>query len=111
MARGSRSELARLERRAAELAEELNSQKEQLAHLENEWEARQQPPDEAQVSILPSGSAVGFDPVFVECASGSVIIHQGDSPPRIRTADLAQDDSSSGCCPSWLPRQGSGLCF
>jgi hypothetical protein len=87
-----KDELARLERRAAELGEELDSQKEQLAHLEKEWEERQQPPEEAQVSVLPSGSAVGFDPVFVECASGSVIIHQGDSPPGIRTADLAQDE-------------------
>ncbi len=87
-----RDELSRLERRAAELNQELDEQQEELAALEKELDQRQQPPEEAQVSILPSGSAVGFEPVFVECASGAAIVHQGDSPPRIRTADLAQDE-------------------
>jgi hypothetical protein len=87
-----RDELSRLERRVAQLNQELEDQQEPLAALEKELDQRQQPPEEAQVSILPSGSAVGFEPVFVECASGTVVIHQGDSPPRIRTADLAQDE-------------------
>lgn len=87
-----RDELSRLERRAAQLGQELKEQQEQLAALEKELDERQQPPEEAQVSILPSGSAVGFEPVFVECAADAVVIHQGDSPPRIRAADLAQDE-------------------
>jgi hypothetical protein len=87
-----RDELATLKSRMEQLEEDLTGQKEQLAQLEKELEKRNKPPEEAEVSVLPSGSGLGFEPLFVECAGGSVVIHQGDQPQRIRAADLGQDE-------------------
>jgi hypothetical protein len=67
--------------------------KEQIAQLEKELEDRGKPPRESEVSILPGGSGLGFDPVFVECASGSIVLHNVDPPQRIRRADMAAEEA------------------
>lgn len=87
-----RDELAGLKAQATKLEQDLTAQKEQLAQLEKDLEERKKTPEEAQVSILPSGSGLGFEPVFVECAGGSVIIHQGDQPQRIKADQLGQNE-------------------
>jgi parvulin-like peptidyl-prolyl isomerase len=91
-AAGKRDELAGLKRKLTELEAELKSQKEQLAQLEKELAQRKKPPEESEVSVLPSGSGKGFDPVFVECSGGSVILHQEKNLPRIRAAELAENE-------------------
>jgi hypothetical protein len=48
---------------------------------------------ESEVSILPGGTGLGFEPVFVECAAGSIVIHAGDEPQRIRQADMAAEQA------------------
>ena len=64
---------------------------EQIAQLEKELEDRKKPPKESEVSILPGGTGLGFDPVFVECAAGSIVLHNVQPPVRIRTNDMATD--------------------
>jgi DNA-binding NtrC family response regulator len=41
--------------------------------------------------MLPGGSGLGFEPVFVECAAGSIVLHTTKEPQRIRRADLATE--------------------
>ena len=65
--------------------------REQIAQLEEELEDRGKPPVESEVSILPGGSGLGFEPVFVECAAGSIVLHTSKEPQRIRRADLATE--------------------
>jgi hypothetical protein len=80
-----------------EALEQMESQaaglREQIAQLEKELEDRGKPPVESEVSILPGGTGLGFDPVFVECAAGSIVIHASDPPQRIRQADMATEEA------------------
>jgi len=71
---------------------ELKRLQEQVAQLENELEDRKKPPKESAVTILPSGSGKGFEPVFVECAASSVVLHSLEPPLRIRQNDMAADE-------------------
>jgi len=71
---------------------ELKRLQEHVAQLENELEDRKKPPKESAVTILPSGSGKGLEPVFVECAAGSVVLHSIEPPLRIRQNDMAADE-------------------
>jgi len=88
-AKGVIDELAGLKGRIDQLKKEMTSQKEQIAQLEKDLEERKKPPVESEVSVLPGGSGLGFEPIFVECAAGSILIHEGAKPQRVRTAELA----------------------
>ncbi len=77
----------------AEMQQERKQLREQIAQLEKEAEDRKKPPKEANVSILPGGSGLGFEPVFVECAAASIVLHTSKPPQRIRRADLATKDA------------------
>lgn len=74
-----------------QVQKELESLQEHVAQLEKDLEDRKKPPKESAVTILPSGSGKGFDPVFVECAAGSVVLHSIEPPLRIRQKDMAAD--------------------
>jgi hypothetical protein len=76
-----------------QMQQEKKLLKEQIAQLEKELEERSKPPKESEVSILPSGSGLGFDPVFVECASESIVLHNVDPPLRIRRSDMATEEA------------------
>jgi len=82
-------ELAGLKGQIDDLKKQMTSQKEQIAQLEKDLAERKKPPVESEVSVLPGGSGLGFEPVFVECAAGSILIHEGAKPQRINTGQLA----------------------
>jgi len=67
---------------------ELKERREKIAQMEKEIADRNLPPEESEVSILPGGSGVGFNPSFVECDNGRVVIHEGAKTTPIRTAEL-----------------------
>lgn len=67
---------------------ELKSRREKIAQMEKEIADRKLPPKESEVSILPGGSGVGFDPTFVECDEGRIVIHDGAKTTPIRTNEL-----------------------
>ena len=70
---------------------ELKRLQQHVAQLENELEDRKKPPKESAVTILPSGSGKGLEPIFVECAAGSIVLHSIEPPLRIRRNDMAAD--------------------
>jgi len=87
------AEANKLRVRIAELEPELKAINKKLAELKRELADRKKPPEPAKVTIRPGGSGVGLDPTFVECASSSVVIHEGDKPQRVRRADLATSEA------------------
>jgi len=87
----SQSEYVAQRENIEQVQKELQRLQTQVAQLEHELEDRKKPPIESAVTILPSGSGKGFDPVFVECAAGSVVLHSVEPPQRIRQNDLAAD--------------------
>lgn len=73
----------------ADLQSQLATVKERLAILDRQVKERNQPPEEAQVTVLPSGSGLRYKPNFVECAAGAIVMHTESPPLRIRTAEIA----------------------
>lgn len=65
---------------------ELKGLKEQIAQLEKDLSERKKKPEESEVSVVPGGSGIGFEPVFVECTGQSIVIHTGhgqDEPVHV----------------------------
>ncbi len=77
----------------SEMQAELKGVKEQLAQLEKDLKERKLPPEESEVTVLPGGSGVGFEPVFVECAAKSVVLHTSDDPEHIAIGGLEGNES------------------
>ncbi|WP_404310365.1 hypothetical protein [Neorhodopirellula lusitana] len=68
-------------------AEEL---KEQIAQLESNLDERTNP-KEANVTILPQGSGQNFQPHFIECADGALVLHTSENPKRIPAGAMTKD--------------------
>lgn len=77
---------------AADMAEQAASLQEELAQLEKELNTRTSN-KEANVTVLPQGSGLDFNPHFVECAADSIVMHNVRPPKRIRTNDLSTDET------------------
>jgi hypothetical protein len=79
-----------------EMREELKGIKERIAQLQKDLNEREKPPEQAEVSVVPGGSGLGFEPVFVECAGQSVVIHTGhggDEPEHLPVGGLEGNES------------------
>jgi len=72
----------------ADLQTQLANLKQRLALLQKSLDERKKPPKEAEVSILPGGTGLSFQPQFVECAASTVVLHTESPPLTIRTAAL-----------------------
>ena len=66
----------------------LKELQQQQAQLRAELAERKQPPPEAEVKIQPSGTGYDLNPVFVECAAGSIVLHDGPEPKRIPRGEI-----------------------
>ncbi len=73
----------------ADMQDQLNAIKERLAVLQRSLEEKQKPPEEAQVSILPGGTGISFQPSFIECTASAIVLHTEDPPLTIRNAEVA----------------------
>jgi hypothetical protein len=65
---------------------ELRGLREQIAQLEKSLAERKKKPEESEVSVVPGGSGIGFEPIFVECTAQSIVIHTGhgqDEPVHV----------------------------
>jgi hypothetical protein len=74
-----------------EMQEELKGLKEQIAQLEKDLTGRKKKPEESEVTVLPGGSGLGFEPVFVECTAQSIVIHTGhggDEPEHVAVGGI-----------------------
>jgi hypothetical protein len=85
------AESARLRARLAEIEGDPPKLQKTVEELQKEIQRRQAGPEEAVVQIRPGGSGLDIVPAFVECASGGVVIHEGNEPQRIRTGDLRKE--------------------
>ena len=79
------------QKRMADLAKEMQELEDEIKRLQEELKLRDQPPEEAVVSIRPGGSGVDLKPTFVECTRVGLVLHTGDKPTRVRRADVASD--------------------
>ena len=80
---------AALQKQVDELKEQIAAQQETEKKLTSQLAQRKQPPDEAVVSVRPTGSGSNLKPTFVECTVDSIVIHEGDKPQRVRRGQLA----------------------
>ena len=77
---------------AADMANQAESLKEELAQLEKELSSRTSS-KEANVTVLPQGSGLDFQPHFVECAADSIVMHNVKPTQRIRINNITKDKS------------------
>ncbi|PQO31779.1 hypothetical protein [Blastopirellula marina] len=84
---GPKVDVAAQNEEIAKMEEELKSRREKIAQLTAQLKDRKEP-KEAEVSIVPGGSGIGFTPTFVECDDGRIVIHDGGKTTPVRTAEL-----------------------
>ena len=77
---------------AADMRSQLDEIKEDIAQLEKDLQARKDVPTEGNVTVLPQGSGLNFTPHFVECAKGSIVLHNLANPKRVRQAEVVKDE-------------------
>jgi hypothetical protein len=68
---------------------ELRELQQQREQLEKQLTMLEEPPPEAEVQIVPSGSGKNLNPTFVECAAGNVVLYDGPQETRIPIGNLA----------------------
>ncbi len=73
-----------------DLQAQLAEIKKRLAALQLVLKKKQEPPEEAKVSILPAGTGLSYKPNFVECTKSTVVLHTEDPPLTIRTAEIVK---------------------
>jgi hypothetical protein len=76
--------------RQEQLLQEQKAREQLAIDLDKEIEAKGKPP-EATVAIRPVGSGRDMIPFFVECADAGIVLYEGETPKRIRTADIGVD--------------------
>ncbi|MGB7346317.1 MAG: hypothetical protein WBD20_19015 [Pirellulaceae bacterium] len=74
----------------ADLQNQLTAVQEAIAQLEADLKERKDA-SEGSVTVLPQGSGLNFTPHFVECADGSIVMHNLETPKRIRQGDVVKD--------------------
>ena len=77
---------------ASDMQSQLEKVKEEIAQLEKDLKARKDVPTEGNVTVLPQGSGQNFTPHFVECANGSIVLHNLPEPKRVRQGDVVKDE-------------------
>jgi multidrug efflux pump subunit AcrA (membrane-fusion protein) len=82
------AEADRLRQEVPELQAELRRRQQQVPKLEAALAQKKGLKPEAKVRVQPSGSGVGFKPVFVECQAEGIIIHDGPAPVAVRRNEL-----------------------
>lgn len=76
---------------AADMQSQLQKVREEIAQLEKDLKERKEVATEGNVTVLPQGSGISFTPHFVECANGSIVMHNLSEPKRIRQGDVVKD--------------------
>jgi len=72
--------------------EELEKLQQRIKELLAELEKRKTPPEEAQVTIRPSGSGIDLEPTFIECNDQGIVIYDDNGLPyRIATSAIKSD--------------------
>lgn len=92
----------------------MEAMQKELAQV-NEEIARLQPKvaelgdaEESKVIIQPSGSGIDLEPTFVECTAAGLVFLEDNPPRRLRTADMAADESFAALLDR-IARQSKGI--
>jgi hypothetical protein len=85
------AEAQRLQEQIQAAQETLQDLQQQRDEMREQLAARANPP-EAEVRILPSGSGMRLKPTFVECAGGSIVLHDRPAPLRLPLRGLASSE-------------------
>lgn len=80
----------------ADMQAQLGSVKERLAVLTKDLNAKKAPSQEAEVSVLPSGSGLNITPSFIECQRDAIVLHTEAEPLLVRTAEAAANPKFVG---------------
>lgn len=72
-----------------DMQQQLAAIRERLAVLTRELKEREKPPEEAEVTVVPGGTGLSYQPNFVECTAGAIVLHTEEPPLTIRNADIA----------------------
>jgi hypothetical protein len=75
------------------MQQELKELAEKIKELKTELKERGKPPEPARVVIQPGGTGYDLEPTFVECDAGSIVIHEGEKPQRVRAGDMETDET------------------
>ena len=85
--------IPKVDPKSRETASDMQAQytrlEEEIAQLEQDLKERKDK-SEANVTVLPQGSGLNFEPHFVECAADSFVLHTQTPPKRIRAANAAK---------------------
>ncbi len=74
----------------ASMQEEQKRLVEQVAQLEKSLSDNKEA-SQSRVTVLPGGSGLNFTPHFVECAEGTIVLHDLDPPKTIRAGEMVSD--------------------
>ncbi len=90
---------ARLQEQAKQQEQQIKQDQERLRELQRQrdelkkkLESIEAPPPEAEIQIVPSGSGTDLKPTFVECAAGTIVLHDGPNEIRIPVGSLADSE-------------------
>ncbi len=85
------AEAAALQKQVDDLKKQIVEQEKSEKHLKAQVAQRKKPPEEAVVRVRPTGSGSNFQPTFVECTTGSVLIYNGKKPHRVPRGQVGTD--------------------
>jgi hypothetical protein len=111
-------QLDRLQEQAKQQEQQIKQDQENLRELQQQrdelkkkLESIEQPPPEAEIQIVPSGTGTDLKPTFVECAAGAVILHDGPRETRIPTGSLADSEAFAQLMQRVKQQPGGSIIF
>ncbi|MCL4206265.1 MAG: hypothetical protein KJ000_27600 [Pirellulaceae bacterium] len=109
---------ARLQEQAKQQEQQIKQDQERLRELQRQrdelkkkLESIEQPPPEAEIQIVPSGSGSDLKPTFVECAAGAVVLHDGPKEIRIPVGSLADSEPFANLMERVKRQAGGSIIF
>jgi len=109
---------AQLQEQAKQQEQQIKQDQERLRELQRQrdelkkkLESIEQPPPEAEIQIVPSGSGSDLKPTFVECAAGAVVLHDGPKEIRIPVGSLADSEPFANLMERVKRQAGGSIIF
>ena len=84
---------------------------ERLAALRRQLEKRTNPPEEAEVAVLPGGTGLSFTPHFVECTASAIVLHDEPKLVTIRREAIGADATFTGLLEKVVNQNGHSIVF
>ena len=109
---------AQLQEQATQHEQQIKQDQERLRELQRQrdelkkkLESIEQPPPEAEIQIVPSGSGTNLKPTFVECAAATVVLYDGPKEIRIPVGSLAESEPFANLMERVKRQTGGSIIF